>query len=463
MKTTTLFCSALALAMAGTASAKDFPLQFKTLKADQVMEFPGGFGSYGQVRAKADRVLKEPKAVSEHPLYGRWQQQEEQKPGQGWLFRLDESKGDGKGYDRLILDLNQNGDLTDDPVFKAGSVPKAGPSAASREEALFGPIEMPALGKLRPVYYAQAMIYNRQLLTNQTALERSDLNMYFGMLRFKAGWYLETTVILDGVKRKVGLIDGNANGKLGDAWKPQYFRNEPEDKTEAEEWYFLPGDSFLVDRDGSGKFEGNPFGTESCPWGPILYLGATPLKAAMSADYTSLQVEPWPGPLAELAIQPRGEFVRALTLAWESSSNQWQLLEPQAAGGKVQVPAGRHRLYQCLLEANRGKRDAIMTSAGNQSTTNTLSATAGRTTVLVCGAPLELKVSASRDDLPSPVPPGTTEKRNVVQISASVVGAGGEAYASFGKGKDYKTEPPEPVVTISRDGKRLASANLEFG
>jgi hypothetical protein len=37
----------------------------------------------------------------------------------GVAFRLDEPQGKGKGYDRLILDLNRNGDLTDDPVWKA--------------------------------------------------------------------------------------------------------------------------------------------------------------------------------------------------------------------------------------------------------------------------------------------------------------------------------------------------------
>jgi hypothetical protein len=490
MKTRTFLCGAAALAVAGVALAKDFPLETKILKPQEAMGFPGGSGTFGPIQLKADKVDKEPKPVSKHPLYGRLFGQDllekvsmdqagaTNLPGGmklklGWLFRLDESKGDGKGFDQLILDLNQNGDLTDDPVIKAVALPKGERLSAGRDEVFFGPIEMARQGQWRPVYYAESMIFNREMLTNRS--EDGVLGGMIGMLRLIPGSYLETTINLDGVKRKVGIIDGNANLKLGDIPKPEYAGDESTNKTEATEWDFQPGDSFLVDRDGSGKFEGNQFGTESTWFGPVLYLGATPYKVGITADYATLQVEPWPGPLAELSIRPRGEFVRSVVLAWESASNQWQLIEPQVVDGKCKVPPGRLRLCQCLLEGKSGKKVVLMANGQNNSTTNTLTASAGQTTALVCGAPLQLEISANPmqaglelmlpDEGPAAQPPAAGARKNsdVVRINVRIVGAGGEAYSTFGKGKNFADDPSPPAVTILKDGKKIGSGNLEFG
>jgi hypothetical protein len=44
------------------------------------------------------------------------------------------------------------------------------------------------------------------------------------------------------------------------------------------------------------------------------------------------------------------------------------------------------------------------------------------------------------------------------------VGAGGETYQRYAKGKDLGQRPARPVFTIlDANGKELASGNLEFG
>ena len=104
-------CISLLAVLGGivTAAAGDFPLTFRTIPAKDVMAFGGGSGSYGMLSlTKPAEVKKEPKAVSAHALYGQCR---ESRDAAAFLFRLDESKGDGKGYDRLIVDMNQNGDL----------------------------------------------------------------------------------------------------------------------------------------------------------------------------------------------------------------------------------------------------------------------------------------------------------------------------------------------------------------
>ncbi|HWI56612.1 MAG TPA: hypothetical protein VNZ22_05260, partial [Bacillota bacterium] len=210
-------CAAALLAGLYTAPAEEFPLQFKTLDAKDVMRFPGGYGSYGQIRPNKPEGLKaEPKAASKRPLYGKIG--ENMAGAEVSLFRLDESQGDGKGYDQIIVDLNQNGDLTDDPV--AGRVttgeernyPTNGP-----EFAVFGPMESTkTINGHHPVYFAQAYIYARMYRT-----QPEQPNAYLGQVRFKAGWYLETSVTLGSLKKKVGLYDANSNQQLGELAKCQ--------------------------------------------------------------------------------------------------------------------------------------------------------------------------------------------------------------------------------------------------
>jgi hypothetical protein len=459
MTRATLLCGTLALALAGTASAKDFSFDFKTIKPQDVMAFPGGYGVYGPIRLKSESTTKQPKPVSSHPLYGRLG---ETTNGTGFAFRLDESQGDGKGYDRLIVDLNRNSDLTDDPVIKPVKLPNLRkPSSGAPEQILFGPIEAPAdcrIGKWQPVYFAQAYVYNRQAITNASRSQEYD--PYIGSARLKAGWYLETTVRMDGVRQKIGLVDGDANLRLGEPWTPRIYGSAGDERG----WYFTPGDSFLVDANGSGRFEDDAFDTESCSFGPVLYLGALPYKITLASDRKSLSIDPWSGPLGELALGPRGDQVRDVTLAWEGPAKQWQLVRPAVTRGTVKVPVGRYRLYGTTLEAQAGKNSQIRAAGSNRSMTNTLTAEAGKATALAAGAPLEIKVTAGRDQSGYVPGEGMSNQRHVVRVNGTVTGVGGEVYSSWGTGKDFKEDPPKPSFTIAgKDGKQIASGNLEFG
>ena len=135
MKKTMLVYSLVLLAIPILAPAKDFPLEFKTLNAEEAMAFPGGPGISAILRLDNPGVItKAPPAISKHPLYGELSI----RTNRLW-FRIDESKGDGKGYDRLIVDLNQNGDLTDDAVFNGWSSPGKRPRRTGRKSRSLGP------------------------------------------------------------------------------------------------------------------------------------------------------------------------------------------------------------------------------------------------------------------------------------------------------------------------------------
>ena len=265
------------------APAKDFPLEFKTLTAPEAMSFPGGSGQYGTAQPNQQPgIIKQPPAVSLHPLYGQLS------IGTNPLwFRLDESKGDGKGYDRLIMDMNQNGDLTDDSVVQR--VEQAGQTSATSqpEIALFGPIRVPAskkIGEWQPIYYAQVYLYTQTGVVGQ-----SQRSVFLAQLRLKPSWYLETVVDMDGVTRKVGIVDGNCDFRLGEPDQPTIYTNGAETN-----WYFQGGDYFLVSNNGSGKFTDSIGNSESAPFGQMSVSGRETLQ---SRSVSRLQIA-WFGTLA---------------------------------------------------------------------------------------------------------------------------------------------------------------------
>lgn len=465
---TTLLCGVVLTAIPFLAPAKDFPLEFKTLNAEEAMALPGGSGISGSLRLdKPGAITKAPPAISKHPLYG----QLSARTNRLW-FRIDESKGDGKGYDRLIVDLNQNGDLTDDAVAARVEQPKPASVVNRPEIALFGPLPVPEgkmIGAWRPIYFAQM-----HLFTPPADAAANRNSSYLGQLRFKAGWYLETTVELDGVTRKVGIVDGNCNFRLGDFNQPTTYQNGTETN-----WYFQGGDYFLVDSDGSGKFENSIGSNESAPFGPMLYLGAKPCKAVLAADRKSLALEPWAGPLAVLALQPHGEQVNGIQVAWEAAPDQWQLLQPGVENGRAKVPLGNYRLYNCTIKVKTTAGENLILSGYKRTPKDTTKAEAGTATPFKCGSPLEIKVTSARDtrNMGSTASEsgsfldwffrGSASSEPVLQqlIQASVIGAGGEIYSGFNlQGKGNLRQPSKPTFTVvTTDGKEVASGNMEFG
>jgi hypothetical protein len=457
-------CVLMAVAGGSVASAEEYALKFQTIRAGQVMGFPGGYGSYGQLRlAKPAGVKKEPTAVSRRPLYGELR---ETAGGKGLVFRLDESKGDGKGHDRLLIDMNGNGDLTDEtvasPVDLGGERKPANPRAV--EPLLFGPIEAPpsmAVAGSRPVYFAQ--VYVNKLPAARAGQDMQ--NFYAGQLRFKAGWYLETTVELAGLKQKVGVFDGDGNFRLGDAAEPQTYTSGTENS-----WYFQGGDSYLVDTDGSGHFEGDPFGTEASPFAPMLYLGAKPFRVTLEAGGTALRVTPWAEDVALVEIKPKGNQVRSVSLAWEHPAGKWQVIKAISRDGKVQVPAGNYRLYGCELLGNAGSKDQVMVSASQRVVKKPFKFESGKGNTLVCGAPLEITVNAEKKipqswELPANSPAkSVVDSDYVLRINGQIIGAAGEVYSTFGKGERFGDDPPNPVFTVAdAAGGKRGTGNLEFG
>ena len=218
MKKSILLCGALLLASPGLLTANDYPLTFKSLDAQQALTFPSGTTTYAMIQpAKPAGIVKAPPAVSRYPLYG-------QIPAGGdqLLFRLDESKGTGQGYDRLIVDVNRNGDLTDDPVVSFVPPPNRPGVVIGQQQMLFGPIQGPdnlKIGANRPIFFAQVLLF----ITGQS-VANMGAGSTVGEIIVRTGWYLQATVDMDGKQHKVDLVDANCNFRLGDPEKAVFSR-----------------------------------------------------------------------------------------------------------------------------------------------------------------------------------------------------------------------------------------------
>jgi hypothetical protein len=171
-----------------------------------------------------------------------------------------------------------------------------------------------------------------------------------------------------------------------------------------------------------------------------------------------------------VALQPRGDQVRNVTLAWEQPGGKWQLIRPAVVGGKVMVPPGNYRLYECSLVGKGAPGDQVMVSGAQRIPQTPVSIVAGKANALDCGAPLDIKVTAvkarasSRGLLGEDAGDTRADADYVLRINANVAGAGGEVYSTYLKGDGFKSRPSKPAFTIVQAGGRtVANGNLEYG
>ena len=434
MKTRKLLFAAALAALPCLSPAADFPLEFKTLTAPEALALPGGGSTAAVVDLqKPADIRKEPPAISRHPLYGQVMFQSSR-----LCFRLDESQGDGRGYDRMIMDLKQDGDLTGEPVIpclEPGHLPSATQSVVTN---VFGPITAPDRYKIagfQPVYFAQVYLLHVSMISVVNGVNQVQSNVLAVEARLRAGWCLQTTVDSDGVTRKVHLVDGNCDFRLGGPNPPSI----SSDTGGKSSWSFPNGDLFLQEIAGSGNLASASANLESAPFGQLVYLGSKPYRTSLAADYKSLSLEPWPAPTAELSLQPHGAEISRLSLAWEYQPGQWQFLEPGFDNGKVTVPAGNYRLYSCQLKVKTADGGTLTLAGSKRAMEDPVKAVAGASTPLRFGTPLQVNVSSARQT--TTVASGlqslvgrlfgrsspSNEPWNQV-IQASILGLGGEQY-----------------------------------
>jgi len=450
----------LAAVLAGgglVAYAVEFPLEFKKLTAAQAVSFPGGWGSIGQIEsAKPTELKREPPAVSTNALYGRLDGEE----GAPFAFRLDESHGAGKGYDRLIMDLNNNGDLTDDPVISRDeSAPKS--SNAGSEYCLFRATELTAkpVGAWRPVVGAEMSIYNRQQIGKQSGDRR-----FYGYLRLFAAWYLEAQIQLDGLKQRLAFRDGNCNFKLDNRTCATKATTRPGEEAT---WNLSGRDYVLRDPQNTGQFADR---SQKEMLSGLIYFEAKPYTLSLSGDLKQVRLELFAGPSGRLAV---GEQISALVLCREVEKDQWEALTPEVKDGGILVPTGNYRVAACELNA-KAKDGSVYRLTSSEMAGKTAKAEAGQTAALECGTPLELRLGVQKSGggarglIRSLLGGRSPTEQTVLNMSVTVSGRGGEAYTGFFKTianrpEAYERIAPPSFRAYDPEGKQVGSGDFEFG
>ncbi len=177
------------LASAALAQSEQW-LQYRS--ANEARQIVAGMG-YQQLQPSYNRPdgPKLPEFKSDRPVFVEWKTPMVPS-GRIWMA-FDKSKPNSS-YDRLYLDANANGDLSDDPVCQ--------PYQRNSDETSFGPVKVVFQASDGPITYH----LNLQLYVSS---ERTRCLVSPG------GWY-EGQITVGGVKKRCTLIDRNVNGAFND-------------------------------------------------------------------------------------------------------------------------------------------------------------------------------------------------------------------------------------------------------
>jgi hypothetical protein len=423
--------------MASLGLAKEFPLTRKELPLDAVTRQADSLGNMEFLTVTRPPNVTEPAATSKKPLYAY--APAGAKGGRKLLLRLDESKGTGKGYDRLIIDLNRNNDFKDDPVHTGKKQSASGEVLFGEDVVVFGPIEVPAEtagGKDAPA----ASVY-----VQASTMRRITMGMA-GMAMILPACCLEAEVEFGGVKQKIALLDRNGNLNFADMVRGE---------TGPMGFGGFEGDVLLRDCDGSGDYNLDEMERETEPLSPIVYFGATPCTLAVSADAKSIAIEPCTGPMGQVKIAD-GKPIRRFTLARRVSEKEWQLLAPTLVNGVAQLPEGSYCVASVILAA-KDKQDVEYVGASQRSEMKpTLEVKAGQTLDLPIGPPVDVRIAIQRPGLLAALFAGPELRFNV-----TLLGAGGEQYLRFQKDGEA-LDPPSFKIRNDKD-EVVESGQFEYG
>lgn len=177
--------------LASTAVAQNEQwLQYRS--ANEARQIVGDIGyQYLQPTPTKPEGVKLPAFKSDQPLFLQWKTPMVAS-GRIWMA-FDKSNPKGE-YDRLYLDANANGDLSDDPVYQ--------PYRRESSMSYFGPAKVVFEASDGPITYHLSM----------------ELRTFSGQaycLLSPAGWY-EGQITVGGVKKRCVLVDHNVNGAFND-------------------------------------------------------------------------------------------------------------------------------------------------------------------------------------------------------------------------------------------------------
>ncbi|MCX6345256.1 MAG: carboxypeptidase-like regulatory domain-containing protein [Armatimonadetes bacterium] len=272
------------------------------------------------------KMSKLPKLISKNPLY--MSVPFDGLGDDGLLLALfDESKGTGKGFDIAYVDLNRNGDLTDDEPTKW---------TASKSYAT-----TPwALAQSRQGTGAE-QTNNPVMISWQISSGRSQ-----ELLR-KGGW----KGTIDSSKGPISaiVVDSNNNGLFNDAYKYN-------------QGYTLC-DYVYADTNGFGRAVALPYleSPQMLSQGTVNLLAGKGYIVKANAAGNSITVEPYTGQFGTLLVRAsniagQSGVCRSLNVTGEPG----RYSRPTVNKGAVMLPVGKYTLSYCTLELGSGSKKTAL-------------------------------------------------------------------------------------------------------
>ncbi len=432
------------LHFAARAVAAEFPLECKLLTPEQAAACYAHGPSARLAARPHTSFRRQPNAVSRFPLYGRLQVGK----NPPLLFRLDESQGSGNGYDRLILDFNRNGDLTDDPEYIGIVKPTAVSPYA--EVSLFGPVENLPEWKAGP--WPAPLCIKVNLRKRSIWWTRLYGPVLIGDLEARPCWFLHTTVTLGELREPLGILDCNCNFKLGEM--PSLRQFGPSKRLIS----FIPGDLLLRDDNQNGVFDFSVLDTDTQIFSHLFCSGTNVVVLDLDPNLRFVRLEPYAGPVGMVKLHPQ---LQSAVLTWWTKGT-WSPVCIRLDHGQATVPAGTYAFHSSVLEGTDKAGQPFLARASNHETTNRFQVVEGRTTPVACGPPLELRVETKR--YPSHELAHGPQDLCLVHINVRVIGSGGEVYTGYTRGPDFSVKSPPPKFqVVAESGQVVCTGQLEYG
>jgi hypothetical protein len=396
-------------------------------------------------------VKKQPaKYVSASPLRGVATLASRQ-----FAFVLDHKRKESADYDRLYLDLNGNGDLTDDKPIDA--LPVKGAAASSDRRAF-------PRTTLTVDFAGTKADYPLSFVRRYTHVpDFEHVTLYLAVEAYRRG-----EIVLDGKRHAVAVLDWNSNGRFDDVLSPPEAPLGPDDTVNVER-----GDVLLIDpeklaahdlswlcplgehRQFLGKlnvFEGKYYRVKVSPSGDEMTW--TPVAVSCGS------VNSPHAPCRVGLISEMGYFDLTLERSKpvQIPAGQWRLVSYTITVDNWQEPGSKATSPLPMRDVPVGfgpkqptvpeKPDVSRISANGTGANKPILVEAGKTTTFGFGPPYKPLVRLVRDD----------EKTRLLLLLQGADGEQVEDVVVNGR------QPERPTLTITdSNGKVVAQADLEYG
>lgn len=379
-------------------------------------------------RAPAQPLKGQPKYASERVLFFELKLGPEQT---AFALALDESRGTDTGYDRLYVDANADGDLSDEQPIQGMFV-----SGDLRGTCLFLDVALSVdYGGGKATWHCDAYAH---------LVRASDIDAERTVLAIRPRGRYEGELALNGKKRKIALVDADCTGRFNDP--PQLPKEGSEKKGQPS-----GGDRVLVDLNGDGRFDAS---REAFACTKYLTLDGGRFLLTVAPNGQTLTLSEATVATGSLARHGGGTF--SLTLL----SPEHGEVKLSSKGEPAKLPAGKYTIRQCSVEIKSLTGGTWEATAEGASDGKVIEIAKDKVTTAKFGPPLRLgaTVSVMPDGKLSAVKPGDT-----LVMEPKITGQAGEVYELSALSDDGGIPEPPSVTIRNAKGEVVTQADFQYG